>query len=46
MLNEFREPKESTFAALMCVYTVVTKESHALWRGYNSLGCSVTTGNL
>jgi hypothetical protein len=38
ILNEYREHKESSFAALMCVYRLVTDESHLLWRRYNSFG--------
>jgi hypothetical protein len=38
IINEYREHKESTFAALMCVYRLVTNESQVLWRRYNSFG--------
>ena len=42
ILNEYREHKESTFAALLCVCGLVTNESRALWRECNSFGWHLT----
>jgi hypothetical protein len=44
-INEYREHKESAFAALMCFCGNATNESHPLLPGYNSFGSYLTMRN-